>query len=230
MVRPLVERPPGTEMDELTDPEVTLAIAHAPAPTRAGLTMLFALDQRLAGIVASTTEPMIGLMRLAWWREALEKLDRADAPAEPLLQDVARELLPRGVPGALLSGIEDGWTALIDGEVDAEAIARHGRERGGTLFIAAALLLGQADGRAAEAGALWAVADLAHGHGDAGVRAVARKQAVALAARLPGGWPKALRPLGMLATLAARDAAADERRQGHPARLLRMLALRLTGR
>jgi 15-cis-phytoene synthase len=204
-------------------------VAHAPPASRAALTALFLLDERFAGIVASTTEPMIGLMRLAWWRESLEKLDRVPPPAEPLLQAIARDILPRGVSGTDLASIEDGWAALIDGPVDADAIARHGRERGGHLFAAAAAILGRPDARARDVGALWALADLAHGHADAAVRNRAASQARAIApVRAP--WPVALRPLGMLAVLAARDARAVTRRQGHPARLLRMLALRLTGR
>uniref|UniRef100_UPI003B3B40F2 hypothetical protein n=1 Tax=Sphingomonas sp. TaxID=28214 RepID=UPI003B3B40F2 len=153
----------------------------------------------------------------------------APPPAEPLLQTIAQEILPRGVSGADLAAIEDGWAALIDGPVDADAVTRHGRERGGHLFAAAATILGRPDARAREAGALWALADLAHGHADAAVRDRAAPQARAIAhVRAP--WPIALRPLGMLAVLAARDARDATRRQGHPARLLRMLALRLIGR
>jgi phytoene synthase len=34
-----------------------------------------ALDLELESVVAGTTEPMIGEIRLAWWREALQGLD-----------------------------------------------------------------------------------------------------------------------------------------------------------
>jgi 15-cis-phytoene synthase len=134
--------PPRTgENLELADPERTLAVAYAPADRRAGLTSLFALDERFGQVVASTSEPMIGMMRLAWWREALDRLDQGSAPAEPLLVALADHVLPHGVTGAAMASIEDGWAALIDGEVDDAAIARHGRERGGNLFEAAAKLL-----------------------------------------------------------------------------------------
>jgi 15-cis-phytoene synthase len=218
-------------MAEVTDPEVALAITYAPAATRPALLALFSLDARLGGIVATTTEPMIGMMRLAWWREALEKLDHDDAPAEPLLQDLKREVLTRGVTGTTLANIEDGWTALIDGEPDPEAMERHGRERGANLFRAAGTLLGGDDARLHAAGALWALSDLAYGHGDATIRDRARAQAATIASGMPSQpWPSTLRPLAMLAALAARDATAATRRQGHPGRLMRMLALRITGR
>jgi len=47
----------------------------------------------------------------------------------------------------LFADIEDGWAALIDGDVDDAGIARHGRERGGKMFAAASVLLGATDSR-----------------------------------------------------------------------------------
>ena len=215
----------------LTDPERALVVAYAPADKRAALTALFALDERLGSVVSSTSEPMIGLMRLAWWREALEKIDRDPAPAEPLLKRLAEQVLPRGVTGASLAAIEDGWAALIDGDPDNDAIARHGRERGGNLFRAAAALLGANDARLATVGQVWALADLGHRHSSAAVRKIARDQAEKLAASLPAGrWAPPSRPLAGLFVLARRDAATTERAQGRPDRLFRLLALRLIGR
>ena len=225
--------PPPRAGEELAlaDPERALAVAYAPAETRAALSALFALDERFGGIVSTTTEPMIGLMRLAWWREALEKLNREPAPAEPLLGLLAEQVLPHGVTGAALAAIEDGWAALIDGEPDAEAITRHGCERGRNLFAAAAALLGADDPRLPAAGEIWALADLGYRHSGEEVRKAARMRANVLAGALPKNrWSVTARPLAALFVLARRDAAATARAQGSPGRLLRMLALRLTGR
>ena len=215
----------------LADPERALAVAYAPATLRPALTALFTLDERFGAIVASTSEPMIGLMRLAWWREALERLDAGPVPAEPLLRALADHALPRGAAGAMLAAIEDGWAALLDGEPDEDAIARHGRERGAKLFEAAARLLGAMDDRVAAAGEGWALADLAHRHSSPAVRQAARAQAAIALARTGGRpWPRPLRPLAMLAVLARADAATERRAQGSPRRLARMLAMRLSGR
>jgi phytoene synthase len=230
--RPADGPPPRSGEDlRLADPERALAVAYAPAALRLGLSAIFALDERFGSIVASTSEPMIGLMRLAWWREALEKLDRDPAPAEPLLGLIADQILPRGVTGAALAAIEDGWTALLDGEPDAEAVARHGRERGGNLFFTAAALLSADDRRLPTAGEVWALTDLGFRHSNGQVRETALARARMLAADLPAGrWPPAARPLAALFVLARKDAHAGHRRQARPDRLLRMLALRLTGR
>jgi len=216
---------------DLADPERALAVAYAPANKRPGLSAIFALDERFGGIVSSTSEPMIGLMRLAWWREALEKLDREPAPAEPLLGLIAGEVLPHDITGAALAGIEDGWAALIDGEPDADAIARHGRARGGNLFSAAARLLGASDARLPVAGEVWALTDLGFRHSNAQIRAAALARARQLADALPPGrWARPARPLAALFVLARKDARAKRRTQARPDRLLRMLALRLMGR
>jgi 15-cis-phytoene synthase len=202
-----------------------LAIAYAPARARAALTVLFQLDERFRGIVATTTEPMIGLMRLAWWREALERLDAATIAAEPLLRAVAATLLPLGVSGRDLAEIEDGWAALLDDNPD--MVRRHAT-RGEWLFRAGATVLG-AGAPLAEAGRLWAMADLVRHAGDPAL--AARAAAEARGVVLPHGrWPSAARPFAMLAVLAARDLRAPARRQGHPLRLLRMLALHVSGR
>ena len=231
--QPAAGPPPRTgEEFVLADPERALAVSYAPARCRAALTALFALDERMGGIVATTSEPMIGLMRLAWWREAFGRLDHGPAPAEPLLGELQRTVLPRGVTGTAMSEIEGGWAALLEDEPASAAVERHGRERGGGLFALAGMILGAAEPRLADAGAGWALADLGHRHSSAEVRGLARARAATLLDDLFGRrWPGPARPLAMLAALARRDAQADAtRRQGSPARLARMLALRLTGR
>ena len=46
-----------TGADEHVDPERTLALAYAPLEVRPGVTALFALDDMLARILRTTTEP-----------------------------------------------------------------------------------------------------------------------------------------------------------------------------
>ncbi len=218
-------------MTDLVDPERALAVAYAPRTRRAALTALFQLDERFGQIVSTTTEPMIGLMRLAWWREALERLDHAPAPAEPLLRALADHALPHGVTGATLARIEDGWAALLDGEGDAASVARHGWERGRGLFAAAATILGSNEKRLLLAGEVWALADLGLRHSRQPVRDAARARGAGFAASVgKARWPAAARPLAALYALAADDIRSGARKQGSPRRLLRMLALRLTGR
>src|SRR5688500_4572542 len=92
----------------------------------------------MATVVARATEPALGAIKLAWWRERLEQLDEGQIPAEPRLRAVAGELLPREIRGAALAELTDGWATLLDEEPDVERIA----EGGARLFAIAASLLG----------------------------------------------------------------------------------------
>ena len=213
------------------DPDRRLALAYAPAAARPALEALWRLDVTFASVLATGREPALTQIRLAWWREALERLDRAPPPPEPVLQAVASELLPRGLAGADLAEMETGWALLLpDAPLDAAALADYAAARGGLLFRFSARVLGATDPNVEPGGQGWALSDLARHSRDPAEAGLADRLALD---RLPRGrWPRLLRPLGMLAALARRDAstgAFEHERQGSPARMLRMLRHRLTG-
>jgi phytoene synthase len=218
--------------DLALDPDRNLALAYVPAGRRAALAALWALDSAFGRALAGGREKMIGRIKLAWWREALEALDRAAAPAEPVLRALQERVLPRGVGGADLARMEAGWAVLSsDAPLATADLDAHARLRGGLLFLYSARLLG-ADGKGLEqAGAAWALVDLARHSGNQ-----ADVEAALAAARLrpiPRRWALNLRPLGMLAALARRDLEAeriDREAPGAPGRMIRMLRIRLTGR
>jgi 15-cis-phytoene synthase len=217
------------------DPERALALDYAPAEARAALHALFALDDTLAQVLRTTTEPVIGQMRLTWWHDALAALDTAPPPAQPVLQALADTVLPRGASGAMLAEIVGGWDALIETEaVDAEAMRAHAEGRGARLFAAAALLLGRSDPRVAAAGRGWALADLSrHLRSSEAAREAAALAEAALAEGLRGTWPAPLRALGALARIARMNLAvpADAPiRAGAPRRVARLMFHRITGR
>lgn len=220
------------DMDEL-HPEIALAISYAPVAARPGLAALFALDAALAQLLRTTREAAIGQIRMAWWRERLVALDSAPPPAHPVLAALAEQLLLRGVSGASLVPIVDGWEVLMEEEIDASALERFATGRGATLFTCAATLTG---GHApfVAAGEGWALVDLAlhlrDAEGASAARALAQTRlAPALAAR----WPREARALGVLAHLAQRDLATAPGANppvGAPGRIVRMLWHRLSGR
>ena len=180
---------------------------------------LFAIDDVMAEVVASSTQPALGAIRLAWWREALERLDHHPPPAEPRLQAVADHLLPRGVTGAALASLEDGYASLLDEQPDSDRIGGGGA----ALFAIGAILLGAHDAKLADAGRLHAFAR------------AARRELAAFPDDLAvpmHRFASALRPLTALARLAARDVrrAPNLELEATPARALALLAHRFTGR
>jgi phytoene synthase len=213
-----------------------LATLYAPAALRSGLFALHALDLELAEVVRTTTEPMLGQIRLAWWREQLQGLDAGARPAQPVLVALAEHVLPQGVSGASLEPLEDANLALLE----EQGLAAHALARGRLFGVAARYLIPGADVALVETaerlGAGWAAVEaLLAGHFPAD------EAAAALAAGwlVPAKSPTGVRPLFALAALARHDLAAlrragfdpsrVDRRRGTPARQVRLLWSIMTG-
>lgn len=177
--------------------------------------------------MTATREGALGEIRLAWWREALAALpDKGPPKGEPLTNALAPLLSAEAC--VLLAGVAEGWMALLEPlPLSDEALLRFAEGRGAGLFSVAASLLGGTRDGLAEAGAAWALTDLARHMSD---RTTAARARALSGVRLPEGrWPKPLRSLGVLAALARRDAARIEA-QGAPGRIFRAILAGLTGR
>jgi phytoene synthase len=212
------------------NPDVAFALVSVAEPARPAVQALWALDEALGRVLATGREPMISRIRLAWWREALERLDREPPPKEPVLEGLAREVLPRGIAGAELAEMEPGWSLLPgDQPITEEDLDTYAKARGGLLFGFTARLLGR-NGEVEPAGEAWALVDLARHSTEASD--VEAALAAARARRLPRHWPKALRPLGMLSALTRRDlkrGLTQWEEPGSPPRAARMMRHRVTG-
>lgn len=171
----------------------------------------------MADVVQHSTEPALGAIKLAWWRERLEELDQGKVPAEPRLQAAANALLPRAISGADLAGLAVGWACLLEQKPEAEfALAR-----GSLLFsLAARVLGGKPPPFLAVAGRLYAAGSLER-------RGLAPEGAFAV----PTGpkIPWRFRPLSGLAALAKRDLGRREA-EATPARAWTLLRHRMTGK
>ena len=172
----------------------------------------------MADVVARAREPMLGAIKLAWWRERLQELESGRVPAEPRLRAVAAELLPRGVAGADLAELTDGWATLLEKNPDVERMASGGAK----LFATGASLLGASDPMIDAAGRLYRRSQVVRRNLTTvdwpldALHAVSRHR-----------FQKALRPLSALAALAARPAEEPEATPGRSWTLIRH---RLTGR
>jgi phytoene synthase len=193
-----------------------------PVEVRPAYDALFGIDDALADVVTSSTQPALGAIRLAWWREALERLDTNPPPPEPRLQAVASELIPKGISGKDLAALEDGWATLLEEMPDMKRVA----DRGATLFRIAARLLGRTDAQLDAAGRLVACAQMSR------MQLATAPFPVEEMKMLTGyRFPRALRPLTALAKLAARDVkrAPDIELEATPGRATALLSHRLFG-
>ncbi len=136
-------------------PELRLALAYTPAQFRVRLCAAFALDRRLGQIVAQASEPMLGQLRLAWWRDQLA-LAASDRPKGDAVLGTISEVWAHTPP---LIALVNGWEHLLgEGALAQDDVERFVAGRVAALKGACGID-GQSDAHGP--GALWALADAA---------------------------------------------------------------------
>lgn len=209
--------PELTAYPDLRDPRVIVAV---PRGSRAALAALWALAERLTKLLREAREPLIGQIKLAWWRDmmALIANDPAALPkGEPLLAELHAAWAGQGGLEALVDAAE----AMLLAEDEA------GRQQaavdfGEALFDLSAVREGHA-GRGRRWGLLWGAQlqdDAASAHA---------LLAAAKASEAPRSLFSGERALLMLDRWAGAIALADGGRDGRREGLL-LLRLGLIGR
>lgn len=190
------------------------------------------LDARLADVVRTTTEPLIGQMRMAWWRDVLLDMTGTKGKGDPLADVLKAEIAARATLRARLVAMVDGWEAflLARDELDDAALQDFARARGGGLFFAL--------GRDADApvwidraGAVWALWDLS---GHVSDQATAERALALAKVMMPdaGRWPRVLSAARIAFGLARHDVDAGRVVSAAltPVRYLRFMRIALFGR
>ncbi|MFM5923999.1 MAG: hypothetical protein ACKOPG_07440 [Novosphingobium sp.] len=182
--------------------EQRLALAYATRQSRPLFLGLFALDARLGAVVRQASEPVLGQIRLAWWRERLEAPAGAAVPGEPLLALLGQWQEYRSA----LAPLADSYELLLEPETLGPGAIRRFAELRAAACDALARRLGEAASAAAarRAGQAWAATDLAGKLSDPAEVEQARTIAGECdwsRQRLPGS----MRPLAVLFGLARRD-------------------------
>lgn len=171
-----------------------LALAHSPAALRGPLRIFFELDARLVRIVAGTREPMLGQMRLAWWRDMLAQEVGARPRGDGVLDGIGVYWLGHE---AALAALVDGWEEMLAGELTREEAERFGSGRAEP--FAALARMAQLDPASVLAPARrWALVDAALHVNDG-----AERDALLTLAREAAPSPRLARPLRGLSVLDA---------------------------
>ncbi len=210
----------ASETHEKLANEAELALAHSGPEMRNLLRIFLQLDARIGRIVAGTNEPMLGQMRLAWWRDVLtmpiEKRPQGDA----VLDAIGAHWADRS---GELTTLIDAWEHLL-GEPpldQTDAMAFLTGRRDGLLAVYGDRAQIQAGGAQrdtrpnpayARAGWYWACADLAANVSDPQERAMFVQLGLEHEADgKPPALPRGDRGLAVLGALGARALARGGR-------------------
>jgi phytoene synthase len=181
--------------------EQRLALAYGPRPASSALLTVLALDARLADVVRTAREPVLGQIKLAWWREKVGAGGSAAIVAEPLLDRIATDM----PDPATAIGLVDGWEGMLgEGPIGGDAISALAEARAEAFaMVGARFAKGSGCTEPARAARGWALADLAARLTQPGERSAA----IALADQQDwrrAALPRALRALAVLHALARR--------------------------
>jgi NADH dehydrogenase [ubiquinone] 1 alpha subcomplex assembly factor 6 len=131
------------------DPDRYFCVLLAPGMVRDALLALHAFELELARIPERVSEPMMGAIRLQWWREALEGIAAGRPRRHEIVLPLARAI-GQGLDPAPLHRMIDAWDEAVAREEPADMVAteRHIAGTRGQANLAALRLLqgGPAEG------------------------------------------------------------------------------------
>jgi NADH dehydrogenase [ubiquinone] 1 alpha subcomplex assembly factor 6 len=132
-------------------PERYLATLFAPAAAREALFALYAFDHEIGKVRHVVSEPMAGLIRLQWWRDALAA---AAPPAHPVARALHAALGGFALHRAALEGAIDARERELEEPppADLAALERHLAATSGAITEAALTALGATDPASRAAG------------------------------------------------------------------------------
>lgn len=132
-----------------SDPDRYYSALAAPADKRPLLHAVYALNNELSRIAESVRQPMLGEIRLQWWRDALEGARNADPPRHDVAEAMATVFSVVDVPQALFDRMIDARAFDVSEEEfpDYAALENYLDATSGGLMRIAAHILGAAADR-----------------------------------------------------------------------------------
>ncbi len=215
-------------MNGLLDHDRIIALAYAKSRFRSSFEALLMLDATLGNAVRAARDPLLGQIRLAWWRDELERVPTLLTTADPVLRAIRAIIARHDVIQGMCLAMVNGWEILLsDWPPEDDRLTEFGKLRGGNLFAAAGVLTGAGTAEVLVAsGSAWALRDLSFHCSDKEVA----KRASELATQKSNStrrFPLEMRPFHILARLAEQDSLVPRGRSkvGSPFRVLQALGI-----
>jgi phytoene synthase len=148
------------------DRERYLCLLFAPEPARSRLLALYAFNLEISKIRETVSEPLLGQIRLQWWREALAEFERGTVRAHPIAEALSAALRDSPIRPALIERLLVAREADLEDSSPANlgAMEMYASGTSGALQQAALDILGQtteaADRAAEHVGVAWALLGL----------------------------------------------------------------------
>jgi len=170
------------------DPDRYFSALFAPAGKRPFLLALYAFNVELARVGASVREPMMGEIRLQWWRETLEGARAGKTRTHDVARVLAETFADVELPAALFDAMVDARAFdFLEGTfTDAESRDAYLDATSANLMRLAARVLGAGDrfdDLAREAGLAYGLAGLLRNHATGSARAMLDETGIAPALR-----------------------------------------------
>src|SRR5215831_11598806 len=136
------------------DPERYLTALFAPADRREGLFALYAFNLELARVRESVREPIMGRMRLQWWRDTVSGIYAGEPRAHEVVRPLAAAIAAHGLDRGLLDRLIDAREQDMEPEppADLAALLDYARGTSSTLTELALEILGRPGPAVREAG------------------------------------------------------------------------------
>lgn len=195
------------DVSENLPDETRLALAYSGAKVRDALRIFFEFDLRLSRIVAGTTEPMLGQIRLAWWRDAMKLPEKERPKGDAVLDGISAHWAGRE---AGLIALVDAWEQMLSEPPLKRSAAQSFAEGRAAPLRVLAKECGFSDEDASSvnnAGLKWALADAASHVAAQGERETLVSVAQEFA--LPGKVKSPLKGIAVLAALGQRALGMD---------------------
>ena len=136
------------------DPDRYLCALLAPAERRPAVMALVMFNHELARVPEIVTQPMAGLIRYQWWREAFDEVAAGKRWRQhPVVEELALALQRGWVDATGLQALIDPREPMLDGTIGTEPVAIEGfaTATSGKLQALTYRLLGGTDEREDEA-------------------------------------------------------------------------------
>jgi phytoene synthase len=136
------------------DPDRYLTALFAPSERREALFALYAFNLELARARETVREPIMGRMRLQWWRESLSEIVAGRARAHEVARPLAAAVAAHGLDRLLLERLIDAREQDMEPEppADLPALLDYARGTSSSLIELALEILGRPDPATREAG------------------------------------------------------------------------------